>query len=75
MCRCSFQEIEKVGSGYQTAKTILTKNKLMNQETKNAILKVLDFVERYNKQDKDIEVADAAQELEDYLEYELEKGT
>ena len=47
----------------------------MNQKTKNAILKVLDFVERYNKQDKDIEVADAAQELEDYLENELEKGT
>jgi hypothetical protein len=46
----------------------------MTNEVKNAILKILDFVERNNKQDEDKEVAEASQELENYLEYEAEKG-
>ena len=46
----------------------------MTNEVKNAILKVLDFVERWNKQDFDREVADASAIIEDYLEYETEKG-
>lgn len=46
----------------------------MDTETKNAILKILDFVERWNKQDAEKEIADASQVLENYLEDELLKN-
>ena len=39
----------------------------MKKETTEAILKVLDFVERYNKQDKELDVAEAASYLEDIV--------
>ena len=46
----------------------------MNQETIQALKIILDFVERWNKQDKEVEVVNAVVELENYLEYEKEKG-
>ena len=45
----------------------------MNAEKKFKVVKgylkiVLDFVERYNKQDKEVDVANAAQFLENFID-------
>ena len=40
----------------------------MNGEYKKALETVLDFVERWNKQDADVEVANSAKKLEILLE-------
>ena len=42
----------------------------MNDKQLQALKIVLDFVERWNKQDKEADVAQAARELEDLLPYE-----
>lgn len=42
----------------------------MTDKEIRALKTVLDFVERWNKQDKELEVAQAARELENLLPYE-----
>jgi hypothetical protein len=40
----------------------------MNSKLENALILLLDFVERYNKQDKEVDVAEAAMTVQDYLQ-------
>ena len=39
----------------------------MTQEQKNALILILDFVERWNKEDRELEVANAAIILEELI--------
>ncbi len=41
---------------------------MINKQIINNLKIVLDFVERWNKQDKEAKVAQAAREIEDYIE-------
>ena len=45
----------------------LLKNKTMNNEEKEALKIVLDYVERWNKKDEEKDVANAAALLEGYI--------
>lgn len=39
----------------------------MNSNLHDALSTILDFVERWNKEDKDVEAAEAARLIQDYL--------